>query len=225
MAADRNVAFNVTADDDDETSPISAIEDSLQDLRRMVERNGPLPAERAVPIVRRAACALADGQIAGHYANTQNHVFWLGAVLFFALTGRAPLAPQNAAKSNGRSPLSPSSFAPHAVLPDLDVLVSRCLAENRNERFSSIIDLTIALNALPYAEESIEVIEGTPDSTAAPFAAGDDEVPSGPRDSGLYERSTTKTDGAPFALRLVSGRSPQPARHSTGSRRASSAQG
>ncbi len=124
----------------------------FRDLGRMIERGGPLPPDRAVAILRRAARALSKQEANGLHGDGGGLVFWLGAVLFFALTGKAPLA----APVGGRPPAeppAPSSLAPHMVPASVDAVVRTCMALRRASRYNSVTDLYTALLALPYVEE------------------------------------------------------------------------
>lgn len=131
---------------------LGATDVSFGELGKIVRRDGPLPPDRAVAVVRRAARALADAQTAGHAADTRSHVFGLGAVLFFALTGKAPLATQSAEPLNVA--LTPSLFSPHPLCSALDAVVRTCLRDLPGERFASALELHAALAALPYEDDS-----------------------------------------------------------------------
>jgi len=131
---------------------LEVTEDSLQELGRIVRNEGPLPPERAVAVVRRAARALAQAQASGRCPDTRSHVFALGAALFFALTGKAPLETRSAEPLE--MGLSPSFFSPHPLCSALDAVVRTCLRDIPGERFPSAGALNLALSALPYAEET-----------------------------------------------------------------------
>lgn len=128
-----------------------AAEDSFEELGRIVRRDGPLPPARAVAVVRRAVHAITDAQTAGRCVDSHKQVFRLGAVLFFALTGKAPfeagpIEPLDVA-------LSPSLFSPYPLCSALDAVVRTCLRDLRGERFTSARELGVALAALPYADD------------------------------------------------------------------------
>ncbi len=122
------------------------------EIGRLVRRDGPLSPARAVAIVRRAARAVADAQTAGQCPDTRSHVFGLGAVLFFALTGKAPLEERSTEPLDDA--LCPSLFSPHPLCSALDAVVRTCLRDIPGERFASAMELNIALGALPYADEA-----------------------------------------------------------------------
>jgi hypothetical protein len=128
----------------------AAVEVSFEELGRIVRRDGPLPPERAVALVRRAARVIADAQTAGLRPDTRSEVFGLGAVLFFALTGKAPLEEDSAEPLD--IALSPSMFSPHPLCSALDAVVRTCLRDLPGERFASAMELSVALAALPYAD-------------------------------------------------------------------------
>jgi len=173
----------------------------------MVEQHGPLPPERAVPVVRRAARALAKAQSAGHSTDTRNQVFWLGAVLFFALTGKAPLDARARAEAGGRrsdAPPSPSSLSPHRVPPALDAVVRTCLADRAEERFASVVDLHVALAALPYGDVVAAAVVGPAAVVAAAAEVALDDEQSGirRRATGLPESAFERPDRSDAAPRL-----------------------
>lgn len=111
-------------------------ERALRKLESMVEREGPLPPERTVPIVREAARSLAASG-----AGARSDVCSLGAALFFALTGMRPVS---------GLPASPSLFSPHPVPSALDAVVRMCLAKDRADQFSSPLEVAAALSALSF---------------------------------------------------------------------------
>lgn len=129
-------------------SPQSSALTSVEEMGKELRARGPLAPGRAVLTLRKAARALADAQTAGIYPDTRNHVFWLGAVLFYALTGKAPLETAPGASSRGVPP-RPSSLSPHKVPAAIDALVLKCLAANRTDRFGSVVELSVALDTLP----------------------------------------------------------------------------
>jgi len=196
-ARGKEIVDDVEDDEDDPASPFAAVGVSFRDLGRMVKRNGPLPAVRAVQAVRKAARALLAGQAAGHFAASPTHVLWLGSVLFFALTGRAPLEAPRGRRADPRCaamPPAPSTVAPYPVHPALDVLVQKCLAERASDRFASLAELATALTALPFAEELVETPARPPHGEAsAPSSA--------PSSSGIFRREDVEAQ-AP-GLRLV----------------------
>lgn len=116
-------------------------ESELRKLGSMVEREGPLPPERTVPIVRKAAQSLAAATGAGRGPGARSKVHSLGEALFFALTGIAPVS---------GLPRSPSLFSPHRVPSALDAVVRMCLAKQRSDQFSSPMEVAAALSALSF---------------------------------------------------------------------------
>ncbi len=130
-------------------SPRGAAEVSYEEIGRLVRRDGPLPPGQAVTVVRRAARAIADAQSAGRRRDTRSEVFGLGAVLFFALTGKAPLEARCAEPLD--VVLNPSLFSPHPLCSALDAVVRTCLRDLPGERFASAMEVSVALAALPYA--------------------------------------------------------------------------
>jgi hypothetical protein len=141
-------SFDRTAE---EESPPSSALASLEELGKELKSRGPLAPARAVDLLRKAARGLAEAQSAGFYADTRSHVFWLGAVLYYALTGKAPLETPSGAP-NRPVPPKPSSVSPHKVPTVIDELVLKCLAERRADRFASVIELRVALDTLPIVE-------------------------------------------------------------------------
>jgi len=126
----------------------------MRALSAMVRKEGPLPPEKAILLVRKAARAAADDH---HVGNAGKLVFALGVMLFVALTGRAP---GEALADNDISTPSPSAFSPYAVHPSLDAVVRMCLAAQPDDRFSSAAELNVALSALAIGQS------GTLDHTA-----------------------------------------------------------
>jgi hypothetical protein len=129
----------------------AAPEVSFEEIGKMVRRDGPLSPERAVAVVRRAARQIAEAQSSGRSDETRSQVFGLGAVLFFALTGKAPL--QTDTDEPLDAALSPSLFSPHRLCSALDAVVRTCLRDLPGERFASAMELCAALAALPYADD------------------------------------------------------------------------
>lgn len=125
----------------------------IRALSAQIAKEGPLPPERAISLVRKAARKAADGR----HAKSGSLVFSLGVLLFVALTGRAP---QQALAQDDISPPSPSAFSPYAVHPSLDAVVRMCLAAQPDDRFSSPAELNVALSALAIGQS------GTLDHTA-----------------------------------------------------------
>lgn len=134
---------------------------SFQELGRMVGQYGPLPPAIAVPFVQRVVRAMSSVRASEEVSVGRNQVFWLGAVLFFALTGQAPLKIEEGPGSGRRLPEAaprPSSLSPHDIPEALDAVVRTCLSSCPTERFSSVMELQVALAALPYDEVVAEAL-------------------------------------------------------------------
>jgi hypothetical protein len=114
---------------------------ALRKLGAMVERDGPLPPERTVPLVREAALSLAAALSPARGACARSDVHSLGAALFFALTGIQPASGM---------PRSPSLLSPHPVPSALDAVVRMCLAKQRADQFCSALEVAAALSALSF---------------------------------------------------------------------------
>lgn len=146
----------------------SAADDASVDLRelgRLVQRDGPVSAGRAVRIVRRAAQAMGEAHASGRHADVRNHVHSLGVALFFVLTGRAPFATTSGWPPVARlsdSPPSPSDYSPYPVPAALDAVVRMCLAKRPSDRFGSMQELSAALGAINYAESEETLPESGP---------------------------------------------------------------
>lgn len=165
---------------------------TVEALGRRVAKEGPLPPEQVVPMVRQAAAALAADQAAGRYLDTRSQVYWLGGVLFFALTGKVPFQTLNTARRNSpgaAEPPSPSTLSPHAIHPLLDVIVRTCLAA-RTDRFSSAHELEAALGSVPLSHgaslrPAVGLDYSIPPFSAAPAALEADDCPPTQRNSGV----------------------------------------
>lgn len=121
----------------------------LREISALVRREGPLPPEQAVSLVRQAA---RDAQSKHPRGSGRGLVFSLGVMLFVALTG---LAPRDAHTSNDlSSPPSPSEFSPYLVTPYLDAIVRTCLSDQPESGFASAAELTMALSALSMGEQT-----------------------------------------------------------------------
>ncbi len=129
-------------------------------------------------------------------------LYALGAVLFFALTGR-PLFSGSAgmlvaAHLSGVPPV-PSAYSPHFIHPLVDSIVRTCLSKSPGDRFSTALELDTALAAVPIAPEdyvSWSVRPPTPSLMPMPsLSPGERDratVRPGPLDSGerLIHRAT-----------------------------------
>lgn len=143
--------MSVTGDEEDIEEmlgdPVSSLARSME---RMIARQGPLPPAIAVRATRRIAQAVIHDSEIHRYAVTTTHVAWLGSVLYFALTGAAPLAPGASSGSPARPPPL-SSVSRHPVTASVEIIVAICLAPERRDRFPSVAALESALGALPEA--------------------------------------------------------------------------
>jgi eukaryotic-like serine/threonine-protein kinase len=87
--------------------------------------------------------------ITGDGATPASDVYGLGAVLYFALTGRPPFVGEVAASTliaHLNDPVvPPGERAPHPVPPDIDAIVLRCLAKKSGQRFADGRELAEAL--------------------------------------------------------------------------------
>lgn len=121
----------------------------LREISDLVRREGPLPPDQAVSLVRQAARAAQNKR---SRQSGRSLVFSLGVMLFVALTG---LAPRDAHTSNDSSaPPSPSEFSPYSVTPVLDAIVRTCLSEQPEGGFDSAAELTMALSALSIGQQT-----------------------------------------------------------------------
>ncbi|MDT8436928.1 MAG: serine/threonine-protein kinase [Gemmatimonadota bacterium] len=187
------------------------------DLKRLVERFGPLPPERAVYLVRQACGSLAEahargivhrdvkpsnifltergglydfvkvldfglarpveqapdaritaaGQVFGtpsfiapeaitdpETVDRRSDIYCVGAVLFWALTGRPPFAGRTAIEAMAdqlrSDPVAPSRATELEVPPALDEAVLRCLAKDRDARFAAMPELLAALDEVGF---------------------------------------------------------------------------
>lgn len=199
--ATSGVQRNAASERDDQ-EPVSA---PGMTLRQLVLRCGPIPPERAVKIIARAARVLAEAHSAGTVhgeltpddivvmslggerdyvqlpelgadrepdhepepefatpeaagglaCDTRSDIYSLGALLFFALTGRPPY--QGNARELVRCqlftpPPSVAGTSPHRVSRLLDALVRRCMMKNPAARPESADDLAATLLAIPACE-------------------------------------------------------------------------
>lgn len=146
-------ARHLTAANDQQRSAAETAEVIVKELERRTERHGPLRPELAVHWVRSAASALRRAEQNGEIVDGGACVFWLGAVLFYALTGKAPLGPLPGVLSPAVPPPA-SSLSRHPVSSSLDSIISKCMARRRTDRFASITELHIALSAVLFNETS-----------------------------------------------------------------------
>ncbi len=139
----------VTGDEDDIDAMLSdPVTDLVRDIDRQITRQGPLAPELAVHATRRVAQAVISDGETRRYSVGATHVMWLGSVLYFALTGAAPLAPRPGVSSPVRPPLV-ASLSLFAISRDIEAIVATCLAPDRRDRFRTVAALESALAALP----------------------------------------------------------------------------
>ncbi len=133
-------------------------------------------------------------------------LYSLGAVLFYALTGR-PLflgsASMLVAAHLAGVPPVPSAYSPHFVHPLLDSVVRTCLAKSPGDRFATALELDAALAAVPIAPEDYVSWSVRPPSPSlmplpslTPAARDCATVRPGPADSG--ERLIRRRSDAPL---------------------------
>jgi serine/threonine-protein kinase len=92
---------------------------------------------------------MSPEQASGTTVDPRSDVYSLGAVLYFALTGRPPFDGPNATSvllgHMSIIPKAPSERAPRTVPPSLDAVVLRCLEKDPSKRYASAADLDAAL--------------------------------------------------------------------------------
>ncbi len=82
------------------------------------------------------------------YLDARSDVYSLGAVAYFTLTGQSPFADRSPVKQLAAHMYeTPPPLSNHQadVLPELEILVMRCLAKNPSDRFSDVSELQVAL--------------------------------------------------------------------------------
>lgn len=189
-----SVAWN-DAPDGFEREPANDADSTVQALGRRVANEGPLPPEQVVPMIRQAAAALAADLAAGRYLDTRSQVYWLGGVMFFALTGKTPFQSMFASGGTGRTaaasePPAPSAHSPHLIHPLLDAIVRTCLATSRSARFASAFELEAALGSVPLFRRTPDTNSvAPPGASVAPEPVigfvDDDSEPPTERESGI----------------------------------------
>jgi serine/threonine-protein kinase len=88
--------------------------------------------------------AMADGA-----PDARSDIYSLGAVAYFALTGRSPFEHDNPMKvlvAHARDPVTPPSEHRAGVPTDLEALVLRCLSKNPSDRFQDATRLEESLD-------------------------------------------------------------------------------
>jgi hypothetical protein len=126
----------------------------IRELERRTERHGPMRPDLAVRLVRSAASALNRAEHGSRHSDSGTTIAWLGAALFFALTGKAPLGPLPGVMTPAVPPPA-SSLSPYHVPETLDYVISKCLARRRTDRFSSVSELRVALSAVLVTDTSL----------------------------------------------------------------------
>ena len=99
---------------------------------------------------------MSPEQACSAQVDSRSDIYALGAVLFYALTGR-PLFSGSAsmllaAHLSGVPPV-PSAYSPHFIHPALDVVVRTCLSKDPSQRFATALELDAALAAVPISRE------------------------------------------------------------------------
>jgi len=93
---------------------------------------------------------MSPEQVKGGELDARTDIFSLGIIIFTMLTGRKPFTGNTAAvmfKIVYEEPAAPSSLDPH-LTPGHDYVVKKCLAKDRNQRYSSARDLLADLDDL-----------------------------------------------------------------------------
>lgn len=160
---------SVSGDEQDIEAMLSdPVSDLVRDMDRLISRRGPLPLDLAVQATLRVAQAVIHDHEFRRYAATTTHVLWLGSILYFALTGAAPLAPRGVTGSPARPPplASVSSFP---ITSEVERIVAICLSPDRRDRFPTVKSLEGALAALPEVK-----VSPSPHVVAEPTADEDD---------------------------------------------------
>jgi serine/threonine-protein kinase len=88
--------------------------------------------------------------IAGRELDPRSDLYSLGAVAYFLLTGRPPFPGDSAIEiivAHARDAVTPPSHINNAVPKDLEAVVLRCLAKDREARFQTARELEVALAA------------------------------------------------------------------------------
>ena len=87
-------------------------------------------------------------------------IYALGATLYHLLTGIKPtdaLTRAAALVSSRPSPLRPANEVNHAISPELAEVISRAMAQNPTERFSSAVEFREALRRVGRADDAPEI--------------------------------------------------------------------
>lgn len=95
---------------------------------------------------------MSPEQIRGEGAGVQSDLFSVGVVMFEALTGQHPFDDRNAQTVGSnilRDPVPPMATLHRSVPLALDAIVRRALEKDPQERFSSALEMQLALSTLP----------------------------------------------------------------------------
>ncbi len=94
---------------------------------------------------------MAPEQVEGADVDLRADIYALGAVLYYALVGYIPFEGATSmavmmAHLSAKPPV-PSARSPHAVSPEVDAVVARCMAKKPSERYASMFELDAAFAA------------------------------------------------------------------------------
>lgn len=112
------------------------------------ERDLRLSSEHSI---RGSPLFMSPEQAAGHTAaDPRSDIYSLGAVMYYALTGRPPFSGDNVIKlaiaHAQEIPVPPSRIRPE-LPPDVERIVLKCLAKDPAERYQNVVALGQALSA------------------------------------------------------------------------------
>jgi serine/threonine-protein kinase len=100
---------------------------------------------------------MAPEQAVGDRAlDTRADIYALGAMMYYALTGRPPFVGENAFEvmmAHARDPVVPPCEVHPSVPAELNQVVLRCLAKKPGDRYQDVKSLSLALGACPEAGE------------------------------------------------------------------------
>lgn len=88
--------------------------------------------------------------------DVRSDIYSLGATAYFLLTGRAPFPGTNVVQvllAHSRDPVTPPTQFNSAIPADLEQIVLKCLAKDRNDRFSDVYQLEKALTHCSVANQ------------------------------------------------------------------------
>jgi len=115
---------------------------------------------------------MSPEQVRGGEIDARTDVFSLGIMIFTMLTGQKPFAGNTAAvmfKIVYEEPAVPSSVNPH-LTPAHDFVVKKCLAKDRNQRYSSVRELLGDLDDLQHGRSPRSQAEAPAATPPAPPA-------------------------------------------------------